>query len=72
MTSEQRPVEDEWVLRVDTECLVPDARALIAEAQYQSYAYNRCRSPLRAPERWAGIWENWEALEARYQKEVRP
>ncbi len=43
----------------------------IDELTYQCYVYNRLRSPDIKPEQWAGIFNNVEALEKRFQTEVK-
>ena len=46
-----------------------NAMQLVDNASYSQYAFNRRRSPAITPERWAKIWPNQAALEARYQFE---
>lgn len=42
---------------------------IVDELTYRSYAHNRRMFPHVAPERWAVIFSNAEALEARYLRE---
>jgi len=44
---------------------------LVDELIYRSYAYNRQLRPEIAPERWAKIYENAEAMEKRFKEESR-
>lgn len=42
---------------------------ILDELTYRSYAYNRDIAPDIAPERWARLFADAEALERRYQSE---
>lgn len=43
---------------------------LIGEMTYISYKYNRERSPNITPEQWRCVFDNTEAMEERYQREI--
>ncbi len=48
-----------------------DLHSLIDDAAYRCYAYNRTRTPNVSPERWAKFVPNVEALEQKFQEEMR-
>ena len=44
---------------------------MIFEMSYSSYRYNRLRFPARGPEGYAPVFPNWEALEERFQADIK-
>jgi len=46
------------------------ARQIVDELTYINYAHNRRISPHVTPERWAELFPNAQAMEARFQTEL--
>jgi hypothetical protein len=44
---------------------------LIDDAKYECYKYNRQRSPELAPELYKKVFDNVDAMEEKYQKELQ-
>lgn len=54
---------------IDLDKAIKNTKRLVDDLTYASYAWNRRRSPMIAPERWVGVFPNWQEMEERFQKE---
>lgn len=63
-------MENQPVTLEDLDSTVDQITAAVDELTYLSYKANRQRSPHISPQEWASIYQNGEAMEARFQREI--
>ncbi len=50
---------------------ITDLHNIVDELTYRCYAYNRQRTPQYPPEQWKCVFGNVDAMEKRFQAEVK-